>query len=197
MTRKKIFILVCIILSLSLSRSWARDTPPVLSITSEIPQETAQEAIIIEGAVSDDVGIMSVTFRVKHGLDTLFVKAATLEPIDQSEQQQRYTFVQSVPLKPGQNQIIIQAIDSDSQGDRVIKTVLRTGSKPTVRPTPQPQPSPTAHPVTPTPAPQKTQEEILGQAEVMVKDDQFHVIKTRESYEDLVRGESLPPFFEA
>jgi diaminopimelate decarboxylase len=34
-------------------------------------------------------------------------------------------------------------------------------------------------------------------AEVMVKDDHFHVIKTRENYEDLVRGESLPPFLEA
>ena len=34
-------------------------------------------------------------------------------------------------------------------------------------------------------------------AEVMVKDDRFHVIKTRENYADLVRGESLPPFFEA
>ncbi len=34
-------------------------------------------------------------------------------------------------------------------------------------------------------------------AEVMVKDDRFHVIKTRENYEDLVRGESLPPFIEA
>lgn len=33
-------------------------------------------------------------------------------------------------------------------------------------------------------------------AEVMVKDDRFHVIKTRETYDDLVRGESLPPFFE-
>jgi diaminopimelate decarboxylase len=31
-------------------------------------------------------------------------------------------------------------------------------------------------------------------AEVMVKDDRFHVIKTRENYEDLVKGESLPPF---
>jgi diaminopimelate decarboxylase len=34
-------------------------------------------------------------------------------------------------------------------------------------------------------------------AEVMVKDNRFHVIKTREDYEDLVRGESLPPFLEA
>ena len=33
-------------------------------------------------------------------------------------------------------------------------------------------------------------------AEVMVKDDRFHVIKTRENYENLVRGESLPPFIE-
>ena len=33
-------------------------------------------------------------------------------------------------------------------------------------------------------------------AEVMVKDDRFHVIRTRENYEDLIRGESLPPFFE-
>jgi diaminopimelate decarboxylase len=36
----------------------------------------------------------------------------------------------------------------------------------------------------------------LRVAEVMVKDDRFHVIKTRETYEDLVRGESLPPFLE-
>jgi diaminopimelate decarboxylase len=34
-------------------------------------------------------------------------------------------------------------------------------------------------------------------AEVMVKGDRFHVIKARENYADLVRGESLPPFFEA
>ncbi len=31
-------------------------------------------------------------------------------------------------------------------------------------------------------------------AEVMVKGDRFHVVKARESYEDLVRGETLPPF---
>jgi len=36
----------------------------------------------------------------------------------------------------------------------------------------------------------------LRVAEVMVKEDRFHVIKTRENYEDLVRGESLPPFLE-
>ena len=33
-------------------------------------------------------------------------------------------------------------------------------------------------------------------AEVMVKGDQFHIIKTREIYSDLTRGESLPPFIE-
>ncbi len=31
-------------------------------------------------------------------------------------------------------------------------------------------------------------------AEVMVKDDQFYAVKTRENYEDLVRGETVPPF---
>jgi diaminopimelate decarboxylase len=31
-------------------------------------------------------------------------------------------------------------------------------------------------------------------AEVMVKDGRFHVVKTRENYEDLVRGETVPPF---
>ena len=31
-------------------------------------------------------------------------------------------------------------------------------------------------------------------AEVMVKDDQFHVVKERETYQDLVKGESIPPF---
>ena len=34
-------------------------------------------------------------------------------------------------------------------------------------------------------------------AEIMVKDNRFHVVKAREDYEDLVRGESLPPFLEA
>ena len=33
-------------------------------------------------------------------------------------------------------------------------------------------------------------------AEVMVKGDRFNVVKTRESYEDLVRGETVPPFLE-
>jgi diaminopimelate decarboxylase len=31
-------------------------------------------------------------------------------------------------------------------------------------------------------------------AEVMVKGDRFHVVRERESYEDLVAGESIPPF---
>jgi len=30
--------------------------------------------------------------------------------------------------------------------------------------------------------------------EVMVKGDQFHVVRARESYEDLTKGESIPPF---
>jgi diaminopimelate decarboxylase len=30
--------------------------------------------------------------------------------------------------------------------------------------------------------------------EVMVKGDEFYVVRTRESYEDLTRGESIPPF---
>jgi diaminopimelate decarboxylase len=31
-------------------------------------------------------------------------------------------------------------------------------------------------------------------AEVMVKDGHFHVVKAREDYNDLVRGETVPPF---
>ena len=31
-------------------------------------------------------------------------------------------------------------------------------------------------------------------AEVMVKNDQFHIVKERETYQDLVKGESIPPF---
>jgi diaminopimelate decarboxylase len=30
--------------------------------------------------------------------------------------------------------------------------------------------------------------------EVMVKEDQFHVVRARESYDDLIKGESIPPF---
>lgn len=30
--------------------------------------------------------------------------------------------------------------------------------------------------------------------EIMVKEDQFYVVRARESYEDLIRGESIPPF---
>lgn len=30
--------------------------------------------------------------------------------------------------------------------------------------------------------------------EVMVKEDKFYVVRTRESYEDLIKGESIPPF---
>lgn len=33
-------------------------------------------------------------------------------------------------------------------------------------------------------------------AEVMVKNDRFHVVRARESYEDLVDGESIPPFLD-
>jgi hypothetical protein len=30
----------------------------------------------------------------------------------------------------------------------------------------------------------------------MVKGDRFNVVKAREGYEDLVRGETVPPFLE-
>ncbi|MGD8549722.1 MAG: diaminopimelate decarboxylase, partial [Desulfobacterales bacterium] len=33
-------------------------------------------------------------------------------------------------------------------------------------------------------------------AEVMVRGDRFHVIRAREIYEDLVDGESVPPFLQ-
>jgi diaminopimelate decarboxylase len=33
-------------------------------------------------------------------------------------------------------------------------------------------------------------------AEVMVKKNQYHVVKERETYQDLVKGESIPPFME-
>ena len=33
-------------------------------------------------------------------------------------------------------------------------------------------------------------------AEVMVKDDQFYIVKARERYQDLIKGESIPPFLE-
>ena len=34
----------------------------------------------------------------------------------------------------------------------------------------------------------------LKVAEVMVRDDEFHVIRARQDYEDLIKGESIPPF---
>jgi len=33
-------------------------------------------------------------------------------------------------------------------------------------------------------------------AEVMVKDDQFYIIRNRENYETLIRDESIPDFLE-
>jgi len=30
--------------------------------------------------------------------------------------------------------------------------------------------------------------------EIMVKEDKFHIVRARESYEDLIKGESIPPF---
>ena len=33
-------------------------------------------------------------------------------------------------------------------------------------------------------------------AEVMVKGDQYHVIRARESYEDLITGEVIPDFLQ-
>ncbi|MDI6687755.1 MAG: diaminopimelate decarboxylase [Desulfobacterales bacterium] len=34
----------------------------------------------------------------------------------------------------------------------------------------------------------------LKLAEIMVRDDKFHVIRARQDYEDLIKGESIPPF---
>ncbi len=138
---------------------YAEDTPPTLSILSALPDTTSQDAIMVEGTVSDDHGVMSVSFRVKNSGDVSFVKAATLEQIQSSDARQQFRFRQNVPLGPGSNTIIIQAIDSDSQGVRFTKEIVRGqgGANP---PTPKPQPTAPTAP-TATPAPSRSPIELL------------------------------------
>ena len=142
----------------------ADDTPPILSIHPELPDTTSQGAIVVEGIVTDDHGIMSVSFRVKNNGEVSFVKAATLEQAQSSGAGHMARFSQQVPLGPGSNIINILAIDSDSQGTRFTQEIVRSGGPKAASPAPRPTPQPTSAPPeapTPTPPPRRSPLELL------------------------------------
>ena len=143
---------------------YAEDTPPILSILTDLPNTTMQDTIVIEGIATDDHGIISVSFRVKNNGEVSFVKAATLEQTQSSGAGQLSRFSQQIPLGPGSNIINILAIDSDSQGTRFTQEIVRSGGSKPASPTPQPTSQPTSVPPaapTPTPPPQRSPLELL------------------------------------
>jgi hypothetical protein len=106
-----VLLFVCHWLIFSSIAVSADDNPPSITLISEIPAETTDETLLLEGVVTDDHGLGIASVRVMRAGKSPFIR--TLEKIE--ETQKSFTFRQSVPLEVGENTIKLQVVDSDHQ----------------------------------------------------------------------------------
>lgn len=86
-------------------------TLPTITLTSKIPEETDAQEVMISGVANDDGGMALV--RVSSGLaDARGLILSSAESSAEDEQQTLMSFQQTISLKPGKNQIKIEAIDA-------------------------------------------------------------------------------------
>ncbi len=90
-----------------------QDQRPVITLTSQFPEETDQESLKVEGFVVDDIGVSEVTVRMeKPGTRGLIL---ALDRQNKHDDGQKFYFQKVVQLFPGQNDIIIEALDTIGQ----------------------------------------------------------------------------------
>ena len=104
------------------------DTPPALTLTSVIPEQTETDTLVISGITTDDHGIPNVKVTVKKPGSKGFLPTAGL-------QRDQEKFSANIPLAVGKNEITIEASDTAGQTAKEVFTVARI-----VPPTPTPEP---------------------------------------------------------
>jgi hypothetical protein len=101
------------------------DNPPSITLISAIPAETDRETLEIQGIALDDNGIQDVKVSVR--------KPGTRSFIVTSAKMAQQKFNADVQLELGQNEIVVEAIDTIGQTTKQVFTVARkTFSKPEV-----------------------------------------------------------------
>ena len=109
--------------------------PPVIVLTSTIPEETAQATLEISGTATDDDGVTDVTISsFRPGSKGLVLTSDSKESIQEGlTQEGSLHFQEVVQLQPGTNKILIEARDTTGQVSRKTFQIERqsTASKPT------------------------------------------------------------------
>ncbi len=104
------------------------DTPPTI-IVIEIPATVEQETITIQIASTDDLGVKEVKIRVKKpeaGTRGLSLGEPTELVAEKPRSvQKEFELSKNIPLDPGKNEIIIEAIDTAGQKTQQVVTIFR------------------------------------------------------------------------
>ncbi|GAK55898.1 polysaccharide deacetylase [Candidatus Vecturithrix granuli] len=98
-----------------------QDTRPIITLLSDVPATTNEVKLLIKGIVIDDQGVKDIQVTVhqpgKKGL-----------AIELPAQKIQDTFQTEISLEPGQNEILIEAMDTSGQTTTLTLMVLRTST---------------------------------------------------------------------
>ena len=108
------------------------DTGPSITVTSDIPEETEQATLTIEGNAADIRGITEVSVNLKGRRGLNLGGAPALEKPKTPRKQ--VTFKKNVPLEVGTNEILIVARNTAGQEQQETVSIVRTAPPPVEKP---------------------------------------------------------------
>ena len=110
-----------------------QDHRPSITLTSVVPEETEQDELTIEGFVTDDVGVSEVNVRIEKP-GTRGLTLALDRQVKQADVG-TFPFQKAVQLSPGQNIIIVEAINTTGQmSQQTLRIHRKMASLPEVDP---------------------------------------------------------------
>ena len=106
------------------------NTPPEISIFSDLPAETSAETFNLQGVARDPDGVVDVMISLRQpGSKGLQFTSPKEEKRSESDLQ-RYDFEETLELQPGKNQILIEAFDVHGLKSQRLLEIVRNSPLP-------------------------------------------------------------------
>ncbi|MCP4395716.1 MAG: hypothetical protein GY801_00185 [bacterium] len=108
------------------------NTPPEISVTSEIPTETTTDTLSLQGVASDPDGVVDVLISLSQPGSKGLQFTPPIEK-KHSDGGLRYSFEEELQLQPGKNQILIEAFDAQGLKSQRLLEIVRNSPAPPVK----------------------------------------------------------------
>ena len=107
----------------------AANTPPEITVVSEIPAETTAEIFTLQGIASDSDGVEDVLISLSQ-VGSKGLQFTTSKEEKRFDGGLRYDFEEELKLKPGKNQILIEAFDTQGLKSQRLLEIVRSSPAP-------------------------------------------------------------------